>query len=104
MLMKKSGPIFKELKNSLPKKLSLSSHNYMGLGSGIRDPEKTYSGSRIQGSKRHRIPNPGSTTLSRGTYLGGSCGNDQVELLEEVRSLLAALLLVSHHLHLVSSN
>jgi hypothetical protein len=25
----------------------------MGLGSGIR---KTYSGSRIQGSKRHRIP------------------------------------------------
>jgi hypothetical protein len=30
----------------------------MGLGSEIRDPEKTYSGSRIQGSKRHRIPNP----------------------------------------------
>jgi hypothetical protein len=27
-------------------------------GSGIRDPEKTYSGSRIQGSKRHRIPDP----------------------------------------------
>jgi hypothetical protein len=26
--------------------------------SGIRDPEKTYSGS--QGSKRHRIPDPGS--------------------------------------------
>jgi hypothetical protein len=25
---------------------------------GIRDPEKTYSGSRIQGSKRHRIPDP----------------------------------------------
>jgi hypothetical protein len=25
-------------------------------GSEIRDPEKTYSGSRIQGSKRHRIP------------------------------------------------
>jgi hypothetical protein len=22
------------------------------------DPEKTYSGSRIQGSKRHRIPDP----------------------------------------------
>jgi hypothetical protein len=33
----------------------------MGLGSGIRDPgsEKTYSGSRIHGSKRHRIPDPG---------------------------------------------
>ncbi len=30
----------------------------MGLGSEIRDPEKTYSGSRIQWSKRHRIPDP----------------------------------------------
>jgi hypothetical protein len=30
----------------------------MGLGSGIRDPEKTYSGARIQGSKRHRILDP----------------------------------------------
>ncbi len=29
-------------------------------GSEIRDPEKTYSGSRIQGSKRHRIPDHGS--------------------------------------------
>jgi hypothetical protein len=29
-------------------------------GSEIRDPKKTYSGSRIQGSKRHRIPDPGS--------------------------------------------
>jgi hypothetical protein len=28
------------------------------LGSEIRDPEKTYPGSRIQGSKRHRIPDP----------------------------------------------
>ncbi len=27
-------------------------------GSEIRDPEKTYSGSQIQGSKRHRIPDP----------------------------------------------
>jgi hypothetical protein len=26
----------------------------------IRDPEKTYFGSRIHGSKRHRIPEPGS--------------------------------------------
>jgi hypothetical protein len=32
----------------------------MGLGSEIRDLEKTYSGSRIQGSKRHRIPDPDS--------------------------------------------
>jgi hypothetical protein len=30
----------------------------MDLGSEIRDPEKTYSGSRIPGSKRHRIPDP----------------------------------------------
>ncbi len=30
----------------------------MGLESEIRYPEKTYSGSRIQGSKRHRIPDP----------------------------------------------
>jgi len=30
----------------------------MGLGSEIRDPKKIYSGSRIQGSKRHRIPDP----------------------------------------------
>jgi hypothetical protein len=29
-------------------------------GSGIRDPEKTYSGSGIPGSKRHRIQDPGS--------------------------------------------
>ena len=28
----------------------------MGLGSRIRDPEKTYWGSWIQGSKRHCIP------------------------------------------------
>jgi hypothetical protein len=30
----------------------------MGLESEIRDPEKTCSGSRIQGPKRHRIPDP----------------------------------------------
>ncbi len=29
-------------------------------GSEIQDLEKTYSGYRIQGSKRHRIPDPGS--------------------------------------------
>jgi hypothetical protein len=32
--------------------------NCQKYGFGIRDPEKTYSGSRIQGSKRHRIPDP----------------------------------------------
>jgi hypothetical protein len=39
----------------LSTKLSLSSQKY---GFGIRDPEKTYSGSRIQRSKSHRIPDP----------------------------------------------
>jgi hypothetical protein len=40
-------------------------------GSEIRDPEKTYSGSRIQRSKRHRILDPGSgsaTLDSRNEY------------------------------------
>jgi hypothetical protein len=47
----------------LPKKLSSSW--VWDLRSRIRDPEKIYSGSRIQGSKRHRIPDPrsGSATL-----------------------------------------
>jgi hypothetical protein len=40
--------------------LSLSSQKYEF---GIRDPEKTYSGYRIQGSKRHRIPDPDPQTL-----------------------------------------
>ncbi len=34
-------------------------------GSEIPDPEKTYSGSRIQGSKRHRIPDPQHCTPHR---------------------------------------
>ena len=38
-------------------------------GSEIRDPEKTYSGSRIEGSKRHRIPDPGSATLQLSTIV-----------------------------------
>jgi hypothetical protein len=42
------GPIFKELYNFLPKKLALKN---IGLGFVIRDPEKTYSGSRIRGQK-----------------------------------------------------
>jgi hypothetical protein len=36
----------------------------MVLGSGIREPEQTHSGSRIQGSKRHRIPDPGSVSAT----------------------------------------
>jgi hypothetical protein len=49
-----------------PKNMGLGS-GIWDPGSGIRDPEKTYSGSRIQWSKRHRIPIPdsgsGSATL-----------------------------------------
>jgi hypothetical protein len=39
--------------------LSIYGFGIQDPGSEIRDPEKTYSGSRIQGSKRHRIPDPG---------------------------------------------
>jgi hypothetical protein len=50
----------KKSQNSHFTKLSLSSQKYeFGIRdprSGIRDQKKTYSGSRIQGSKRHRIP------------------------------------------------
>jgi hypothetical protein len=52
VLKKKFGPIFKELKNFLPKKLSLSSQKY---GFGIRDPEKTYPGNRGQKGTGSRI-------------------------------------------------
>ena len=52
----------KKLWNFLRKKLSISYQKYeFGIrdqGSEIQDPELTYSGSRIQGSKRHRIPGP----------------------------------------------
>ncbi len=63
MLKKKNlGQFSKKYKTFYPKKLSLSSQKY-GFGirdprSGIRDPAKTYSGSPIPGSKRHRIPDP----------------------------------------------
>jgi hypothetical protein len=33
-------------------------NNLSKNGFGIGDPEKTFSGSRIQGSKRHRMPDP----------------------------------------------
>ncbi len=37
-------------------------------GSEIRDPEKTHSGSRIQWSKRHRIPDPDPQHCSEELY------------------------------------
>jgi hypothetical protein len=54
MLKKTNWAILKELQNFLTKKLSLSSQKY---GFEIRDPRKTYSGSRIQGVKK--APDPG---------------------------------------------
>jgi hypothetical protein len=38
-------------------------------GSEIQDPEKTHSGSRIQGSKRHWIPDPGSGSATLTLYI-----------------------------------
>ncbi len=55
MLKKKICVNFERIIELLPKKLSLS---YQKYGFGIRDPGKTHSWSRIQGSKRHRIPDP----------------------------------------------
>ncbi len=66
---KNFGPIFKEFLKVLPKKFHYAlkcmdlGSGIRDLGSEIRDPEKTYSGSRIQGQKgigsRIRIRNPG---------------------------------------------
>jgi hypothetical protein len=48
-------------------------------GSEVRDPEKTYSGSRIQGSKRHRIPDPDPQHRLRGRYSSAKmCNNPLV--------------------------
>ncbi len=59
MLKKKMWANVQRIIGLFPKKLSLSSQKY---GFGIHDPRsgirKTYSGSRIQGSKRYRIPDP----------------------------------------------
>jgi hypothetical protein len=56
MLKRKNMDQFSKNRRELfTQKLSLSSHKY---GFEIRDLEKTYSGSRIQGSKRRRIPDP----------------------------------------------
>jgi hypothetical protein len=52
---KKFEPIYERIIVLFNQKLSLSSQTYRF---GIRDPEKTYSGSRNQGWKRHRIQDP----------------------------------------------
>jgi hypothetical protein len=64
---KKIWANFQRIIELLPKRLSLS---YQKYGFGIRDPEKTYSGSQIQGSKIHRIldPDPGSGSATLVVY------------------------------------
>ncbi len=64
-LKTKFGPIFKELWNFLPKTLSLSSQK-VGLGFGILDPEKTFSGSREQNGTGSRIRNTRTVFLKTG--------------------------------------
>jgi hypothetical protein len=77
MLNKKFGPIFKELLNFLLKKLSLSSQIYVF---GIRDPEKTYSGSRGLKGTGSRIPDPYPQHCSEGgfAFWMNSAGRDSV--------------------------
>jgi hypothetical protein len=55
MLKKKIWNNFQRIVKDLPKKFSLSSQLY---GFRIRDPVSGKNISRIQGSKRHRIPDP----------------------------------------------
>jgi len=59
VLKKKFGPAFKELKNFLPKNLSLTPQKY---GFGLRDPIKTYFGSRGPGVTKASDPGSGSAT------------------------------------------
>jgi hypothetical protein len=60
VLKKKIWANFQRIKELFTQKIvtKLSKVWVWDPGSEIRDPEKTYSGSRIQGSKRHRIPDP----------------------------------------------
>jgi hypothetical protein len=58
----------------------------MGLGSGIRDPEKTYSGSRIQGVKK--APDPGSGSARLPEDVGGLGARHQAAGLGNARGRL----------------
>jgi hypothetical protein len=53
MLKNKIWANFQRIKELFTQKIVTKLSKYWF---GIRDPEKTHSGSRIQGSKRHRIP------------------------------------------------
>jgi hypothetical protein len=59
VLKKKIWANFQRIIELFTKKI-VKAHKNMVLGSGIRDAEKIYSGSRIQGSKstQSRIPDP----------------------------------------------
>jgi hypothetical protein len=75
VLKKKFGPIFKELQNFFPKKLSISSLKYgFGIrdpGSEIGDPEKSYSRSRIPDPGVKKAPDPGSGSATLVSSLSG---------------------------------
>jgi hypothetical protein len=57
---KKFGPIFQRIIEVFTQKIfTILSNIWVWVpGSETRDPEKTHSRSRIQGSKRYRIPDP----------------------------------------------
>jgi hypothetical protein len=73
MLKKKIWPNFPRIIEVFTQKIVTkpSKIRVWDPGSEIRDPEKTYSGSRIQGSKRHRIPDPGSGSATLHTGILG---------------------------------
>ncbi len=57
----------KKIRASFQRIIELFTQKFvMGLGSGIRDPERTYSGSRsrVQGTKKAPDPGSGSATLN----------------------------------------
>jgi hypothetical protein len=56
VLKKKIWANFQRIKELFTEENGQKALKNMVLGSEIRDPEKTYSGSRIQEFKRHRIP------------------------------------------------
>jgi hypothetical protein len=70
MLKKKVWAIFQRIVKVFTQKIfnMLSNIWVWDPGSEIRDPEKTYSGSRIQGSKRNRIPDPDPQHCSPATH------------------------------------
>ncbi len=57
----------------------------MGLGSGIRDPEKNYSGSQIPDPGVKKAPDPGSATLEKKTCDSGSRRMSHHEIVSRTR-------------------